>query len=812
MPQEHGAAGQARLTARWTIGADAHSVVAAQLLANATGGSVVPTSALLRQQHRPFIALLRSGDAATHQLAGNLSLANADSEGYVLDIRAQRVVILGQKDAGIFFGAQTLLQLLGRPPSSSARAPSPDGSARPLASPVPVSTIWDWPSTKFRGMWVQEGQDALEELFAAADRLSWYKLSHCVWAGATPTWLRAVGLYPCAASDAACAEKSRSYRTAMLRARDYFAARHIELVPAIAAGGEYPMAIDPATVEGKWSQGDEFVFGADGIAHPVAAEVPLPRNGNLTAWGADGLPVGWTLKNNSRGGPSVPPASVGWRAEKHGGPDWLGSPSQPAGAMCVSKAAGSPGAGLCTTIAVRPAQVYQVSLFVRVEGLRSGGGGYPGSQVMQLDNNSRHHAGYAQGEGWISETNTQGVNIVDNTTGWHAIEQVSVLTVDSASRLQVCVLVPDSVELGDLCVGGLSIDRLDGSLRNLIRTNITDVRLRPARAPTSRSGHLHTSKLEQYTLGKDFSVDAPPIALPTQGQANFSSLLPAVIRRNPAGAIPVGAKVRLDYDFSCPPTNGKGVNPACFAEPRWKSGVTEMVAAVAKNFPSRYFFFSGFDEIEGVGRDSRTIQSGLRPWQLLGEAANTLQHILRRVSPVDGARAIIWSDEFSIDHNGLLPYYQYWWGGTTHRTEGGGWNVSRAVTERLVDPDVLFGVWWYNWPASDSQPIWDGKEHVGLSKIIPDAAWYWEKHGYQWLAAPGTQAAAIRQFAVSARAQRSGCLGFLDTYWGHVPGGNETYVVGGVAAEVAMWGGVPLTAVCAWNTNCSMCRSSNATG
>ena len=143
---------------------------------------------------------------------------------------------------------------------------------------------------------------------------------------------------------------------------------------------------------------------------------------------------------------------------------------------------------------------------------------------MQLDNNSRHHAGYAQGEGWISETNTQGVNIVDNTTGWHAIEQVSVLTVDSASRLQVCVLVPDSVELGDLCVGGFSIDRLDGSLRNLIRTNITDVRLRPARAPTSRSGHLHTPKLEQYTLGEDFSVDpADRAPHPRPGQFQFAS-------------------------------------------------------------------------------------------------------------------------------------------------------------------------------------------------------------------------------------------------------------------------------------------------
>jgi len=64
---------------------------------------------------------------------------NTHSEGYTLDIKADKIVILGNDPSGIFYGVQTLQQIIENKQLN-----------------IPLLHIEDWPDLKYRGLYIED--------------------------------------------------------------------------------------------------------------------------------------------------------------------------------------------------------------------------------------------------------------------------------------------------------------------------------------------------------------------------------------------------------------------------------------------------------------------------------------------------------------------------------------------------------------------------------------------------------------------------------------------------------------------------------
>jgi hexosaminidase len=104
-----------------------------------------------------------------------LELAHGDrslgDEGYRLRVETGRVTIVARRPAGLFWGAQTLRQLL--PPRIEA------GSPRPGSWPVPLGTIHDRPRFAWRGLMLDVARHFFDvtEIERLIDLLALYKLN-----------------------------------------------------------------------------------------------------------------------------------------------------------------------------------------------------------------------------------------------------------------------------------------------------------------------------------------------------------------------------------------------------------------------------------------------------------------------------------------------------------------------------------------------------------------------------------------------------------------------------------------------------------
>ena len=125
----------------WAIASSNKSAdLAVEQLAAATGGTLAGSVASL-PPGKPFIAMgLPSEDKALLDLAAKRKLWNghlkAGDEGYVLDVSKDSVLLLGSDAAGVFWGVQSLKQLLGKGTS------------------VGGCHIVDWPDFPIRGAYM----------------------------------------------------------------------------------------------------------------------------------------------------------------------------------------------------------------------------------------------------------------------------------------------------------------------------------------------------------------------------------------------------------------------------------------------------------------------------------------------------------------------------------------------------------------------------------------------------------------------------------------------------------------------------------
>ena len=127
---------------------------AAETLAEEVGRVTGRKAAITTSRSLPksnAIYLARVGDDAKLNAAlaaSKLAIEDGfDEEGYAIDATAERVVIAARTGAGVFYGAQTLRQLLGQ--GDNARA---DADPAPAALACPAVAIKDWPTMRWRGV------------------------------------------------------------------------------------------------------------------------------------------------------------------------------------------------------------------------------------------------------------------------------------------------------------------------------------------------------------------------------------------------------------------------------------------------------------------------------------------------------------------------------------------------------------------------------------------------------------------------------------------------------------------------------------
>jgi hexosaminidase len=138
MPREYHSTGQVSLARGVSVrasGTDADDKFAAQDLAASLAERGIKSSAggfaivLLRSQNPQSAALLKE-----EKLAFDPSM---NGEGYVLFVRAHSATVIGASSAGVFYGAQTLKQMV-----------TGTGKDAELAT----GTVRDWPAMHFRGV------------------------------------------------------------------------------------------------------------------------------------------------------------------------------------------------------------------------------------------------------------------------------------------------------------------------------------------------------------------------------------------------------------------------------------------------------------------------------------------------------------------------------------------------------------------------------------------------------------------------------------------------------------------------------------
>ena len=92
------------------------------------------------------------------------TLAELGPEGYTLEVTPQQIVVAANTEAGLFYGVQTLRQLL-----------------RTQGRRIPALTIRDWPALAHRGVMLDISRGkvpTLQTLFALVDGLAEYKYNH----------------------------------------------------------------------------------------------------------------------------------------------------------------------------------------------------------------------------------------------------------------------------------------------------------------------------------------------------------------------------------------------------------------------------------------------------------------------------------------------------------------------------------------------------------------------------------------------------------------------------------------------------------
>ena len=197
--------------------------------------------------------------AKTIKLELDKRLSQLGLEGYKLDVSTEQILIRARRPAGLFYGTQTLLQLL--PPSIFSKS-----EVRDIKWKVPCLKITDYPRFQWRGLLIDPARHfiSVNNVKKFLDGMSMHKFNRLqVHLTDNIAWRIEIKKYPNLTKLASNRDRSRGkggfYTQEEIRELVRYASkRHITIVPEIempyhagAAINAYPyIGINPARVEG----------------------------------------------------------------------------------------------------------------------------------------------------------------------------------------------------------------------------------------------------------------------------------------------------------------------------------------------------------------------------------------------------------------------------------------------------------------------------------------------------------------------------------------------------------------------------------
>jgi hypothetical protein len=192
------------------------------------------------------------------------------------------------------------------------------------------------------------------------------------------------------------------------------------------------------------------------------------------------------------------------------------------------------------------------------------------------------------------------------------------------------------------------------------------------------------------------------------------------------------------------------------------------------------FFALDYDEIRGIGRDSRSLNSGLTDGELLGQSMDDLAAIVREASPGQNTRTVFWDDMINPYHD---ERQDQWYGrqdGTTpcgDSVQGPLCGMFSTGLQNVTDTSIVFMNWFYG--AGDTVAInttvalerslgFDviGCPEYDLTNIIDWVRAIKEPNSPPPVANPATAKQQKQQLK-----HRGKGLGVIDTDWGRTFGG-----------------------------------------
>ena len=625
-------------TAGWPVGfthTDAKLAPVAQQLAKLTGGKVVALTALQPATPGVAVGIVRNGSSSLFDTMARQrgitpdSMVQVGPEGYALDISREGALLAATTDIGLFYGYQTLRQLVD-------------------AGSAPAVRVEDWPSTPVRGAFMFGMPDfkqgaaphddpGVQWMIELADYMASLKLNYGVVTDGFWEWLETM--------DGEVLAKLQAIKA-------HFDKNHIAFVPSLSSGsggqenGEsyatLPHVNPENTAEGVWVRNLSFTFDSDGSALPDVGpfDLGIPENGNFTGEVSpkSGAPRGWrtqpgTLNNNS---------------------EWSRSADSPFGAgggsssmRCeVSQPPGGSSSFLYSdNLNVTGGQMLQLQFWAK---LAPGYvGDFPKFELIVPPWPEGGQPEFAE-EIDIGGASTDDVRLLPlpgkqlsaHMAEWTQVQYTFRVPANSSTMYIMVRLQGKST--ATFWVSGIHFVLLDTAMRNIIRTGATDV-------------EIYSNDGRQYKLGTDFTVVNPKCdPCNTAHHLYLDALPPYEIRRVAGGAIGAGERVRVSFDYLPGKVNQAGHStPSAFGEPDYYELLEFAINHTMAEFMSEAWPHSrpkmlnfDHDEIRGMARDSRSLRTGLSNAELLARDLNRMQTMVARNDPQ--AHALFWDGAITL--------------------------------------------------------------------------------------------------------------------------------------------------------------------
>ena len=174
------------------------------------------------------------------------------------------------------------------------------------------------------------------------------------------------------------------------------------------------------------------------------------------------------------------------------------------------------------------------------------------------------------------------------SSAWHQYTLAITLPAN-ATQLYFYSRLQGPNQTAEWWLADVDVVALDTTLRNIIRTNVTDIEVRGAGEDSDKL----------YALDKDFSIENPKTE-DTTDRLNVSFLEPYTVRRKAGGGIAAGARVRLSYDYLPGKVDTQGHStPNAFSEPEYYEFMDDAIRTVSDAFPGVRYINFNHDEIRG---------------------------------------------------------------------------------------------------------------------------------------------------------------------------------------------------------------------